>query len=186
MKDIFSENIRNLTELADDSAFQIRVNTAIEIIGNTLKTGAPVLVFGNGGSAADALHISGELVGKFNIARRGLNVICLNSNVTVITAWSNDVDYESVFSRQVEAHGQLGGVAWGLSTSGNSPSVVKALETAKKVGMTTIAMTGRNGGECVEHSDILLNVPSEVTPRIQEMHLPVYHYMCMEIEKKCS
>ena len=113
-------------------------------------------------------------------------MICLNTNVTVMTAWSNDVDYESIFARQVEAHFQPGGVAWGLSTSGNSPSVVKALEFAKKLGLSTIAMTGQNGGECVKHSDILLNVPSEVTPRIQELHLPVYHYMCMEIEKNCS
>jgi D-sedoheptulose 7-phosphate isomerase len=186
MKNILSENIRNLTELADDLAFQNRVESAIEVISTALNTGAPVMVFGNGGSASDAMHISGELVGRFNIQRRGLNVICLNTNVTVMTAWSNDVDYESVFARQVESHFQPGGVAWGLSTSGNSPSVVKALEFAKKIGLSTIAMTGQNGGQCVEYSDILLNVPSEVTPRIQELHLPVYHYMCMEIEKKCS
>ena len=185
MKNILSENIQNLTELADDSALLSRVEAAISLISTALKAGSPVLVFGNGGSAADALHISGELVGKFNIVRRGLNVICLNSNVTVLTAWSNDVDYESVFARQIESHGQPGGVVWGLSTSGNSPSVVKAFEMAKKLGLSTIAMTGRGGGKCASVSDILLNVPSEITPRIQELHLPIYHYMCMEIEKNC-
>jgi D-sedoheptulose 7-phosphate isomerase len=186
MKDVLNTNIQNLTELSNDSIFQNQVELAIEAVATTLKLGEPVLVFGNGGSAADALHISGELVGKFNLERRGLNVICLNSNVSVITAWSNDVNYESIFARQVEAHGQARGIAWGLSTSGNSQSVVKALEVAKKMGMSTIAMTGRNGGECTKYADFLLNVPSEVTPRIQELHLPVYHYMCMEIEKKCK
>ena len=183
MKNILSENIQNLTELANDSALLSRIDDAISLISNALKVGSPVLVFGNGGSAADALHISGELVGKFNVVRRGLNVICLNSNVTVLTAWSNDVDYESVFARQIESHGQPGAIVWGLSTSGNSPSVVSAFETAKKLGLSTIAMTGRGGGKCVSVSDILINVPSEVTPRIQELHLPIYHYMCMEIEK---
>ena len=105
MKNILSENIQNLEELANDSALLSRVEAAISLLSGALKAGSPVLVFGNGGSAADALHISGELVGKFNIARRGLNVICLNSNVTVLTAWSNDVDYESVFARQIESHG---------------------------------------------------------------------------------
>jgi D-sedoheptulose 7-phosphate isomerase len=185
MKNILSENIRNLTELADDSEFHSRVAIAISIVSKALKSNLPVLVFGNGGSAADALHISGELVGKFNITRRGLNVICLNSNVTVLTAWSNDVDYETVFARQVESHGQVGGVAWGLSTSGNSNSVTKAFEMAKKLGMSSIAMTGRGGGNCAPLVDLLLDVPSDVTPRIQELHVPIYHYMCMEIEKNC-
>ncbi len=185
MKKILSENIRNLTELAEDSDFHLRVESAISVISEALKLNLPVLVFGNGGSAADALHISGELVGKFNISRRSLNVICLNANVTVITAWSNDVDYETVFSRQIESHGKSGGVVWCLSTSGNSPSVIKGLEMAKNLGMDSIAMTGRGGGQSARLVDILLDVPSEITPRIQEMHLPIYHYMCMEIEKNC-
>jgi D-sedoheptulose 7-phosphate isomerase len=106
--------------------------------------------------------------------------------VTVLTAWSNDVDYETVFARQVESHGHVGGVVWGLSTSGNSPSVIKGFEMAKKLGMSSIAMTGRGGGHCASLVDLLLDVPSDVTPRIQEMHVPIYHYMCMEIEKNCS
>ena len=185
MKKILSENIRNLTELAEDSELLLRVETAIHLVSTALKSAAPLLVFGNGGSAADAQHISGELVGKFNIARRGLNVICLNTNTAVLTAWSNDVDYESVFARQVESHGQTGGVVWGLSTSGNSPSVINAFKMAQKLGLTTIAMTGRSGGKCASTADVLLNVPSDVTPRIQELHLPIYHYMCMQIEKNC-
>jgi len=185
MKKILSENIRNLTALAEDSELLSRVEAAIHLVSTALKSEAPLLVFGNGGSAADAQHISGELVGKFNITRRGLNVICLNTNTAVLTAWSNDVDYESVFARQVESHGQTGGVVWGLSTSGNSPSVINAFKMAQKLGLTTIAMTGRSGGKCASTADVLLNVPSDVTPRIQELHLPIYHYMCMQIEKNC-
>ena len=113
-------------------------------------------------------------------------MICLNANTTVLTAWANDVDYDTVFARQVESHGQSGGVVWGLSTSGNSTSVIKALEMARNLGLATIAMTGRGGGKCASVSDILIDVPSEDTPRIQELHLPIYHYMCMEIEKKFS
>ena len=186
MKNILSENIQNLTELAEDSELLLRIEAAIRLVSTSLKSGAPLLVFGNGGSAADAHHISGELVGKFNITRRGLNVICLNANTTVLTAWANDVDYDTVFARQVESHGQSGGVVWGLSTSGNSTSVIKALEMARNLGLATIAMTGRGGGKCASVSDILIDVPSEDTPRIQELHLPIYHYMCMEIEKKFS
>jgi D-sedoheptulose 7-phosphate isomerase len=183
MKNILNENIRNLTELADNSDFHLRVEAAISVISEALKLNLPVLVFGNGGSASDALHISGELVGKFNTERRGLNVICLNANVAVLTAWSNDVSYETVFARQVESHGLTGGIVWGLSTSGNSISVIKGFEMANKLGMTSIAMTGRGGGKCSSQVNILLDVPSKVTPRIQELHLPIYHYMCAEIEK---
>ena len=186
MKDQLKENIQNLSSLLSDTSFHSRVDETISIVSESLKAGLPLLVFGNGGSASDALHISGELVGKFFIDRKSLNVICLNGNVTVLTAWTNDVDYETVFSRQIEAHGTLGGVAWGLSTSGNSPSVVTGLSVAKSLGLATIAMTGLNGGKAAKFADVLLNVPAELTPRIQELHLPVYHYICQEIEKNCK
>jgi D-sedoheptulose 7-phosphate isomerase len=185
MKEQFSEGIQNLTKLLEDVDFQLRVEKAISIISKCLGNGLPLLVFGNGGSASDALHISGELVGRFNLDRKGLNVVCLNSNVTVMTAWSNDVDYKSVFSRQVESHGKVGGVAWGLTTSGNSASVVNALSTARNFGMSTIALTGLGGGKAREFADVLLDVPATITPRVQELHLPVYHFMCQEIEKNC-
>jgi len=183
MKAILSELIRSLNELEGDTQLHLKIGGAIDVISNTLRAGLPVLVFGNGGSATDALHISGELVGKFNRERKAQNVICLNANLAVLTAWSNDVDYESVFSRQVEAYAKPGGIAWGISTSGKSPSVVNALKVSKNLGMTNIAMTGKSGGDCLNVADILLNVPSDITPRIQELHLPIYHYMCMEIEK---
>jgi len=166
MKSIFSDLANILKELESDTQLQLRIANAIQTISTSLRSGLPVLVFGNGGSATDALHISGELVGKFKRERKAQNVICLNANLAVLTAWSNDVNYESVFSRQVEAYAKPGGVAWGISTSGNSPSVVNAFKISKGLRMTNIAMTGKSGGECLKFSDILLNVPSDITPTI--------------------
>jgi len=185
MKNQLTESINNLIKLVEDVDFHSRVEESIRVISSCLNNGHSFLVFGNGGSASDALHISGELVGRFNHNREALNVVCLNSNVTVLTAWSNDFGYDSVFSRQIEAHASEGSVVMALSTSGNSPSVVKALKAAKAKKLFTVAMTGQGGGNCAPYADILLDVPSIVTPRIQEMHLPIYHYMCSEIEKRC-
>ena len=162
------------------------VERAVQIVGETLRLGKPVLVAGNGGSASDALHISGELVGKFYVERSAQNVICLNSKVTVLTAWSNDVSFETVFERQVEAHGVAGGLLWGLSTSGNSINLVRAFQIARSIGMSTLAMTGAGGGVLGKHADLLIDVPSEDTPRIQEAHILAYHYICREVERNLS
>lgn len=164
----------------------VRMDTAIQILVEALGQGRPVLICGNGGSASDALHISGELVGRFLLERRALNVICLNANVSVMTAWANDYDYATVFSRQVEAHGVSGGVLWGISTSGNSENIVSAMQQARKMGMHIIGLTGETGGKMADLCDILLNVPSTSTPRIQELHLPVYHYICERVEARLS
>ena len=182
MKDIIDTNINNLNSLRDNVALLERIDEVISLLTSTLKQGLPLLVCGNGGSASDALHITGELVGRFNFDRQPLNVICLNSNITVITAWANDVSYDSVFSRQVEAHGVKGGVLWGLSTSGNSKNVVQAFKIARNIGMKTIAFTGEAGGELASISDYLINVPSNETPRIQELHIMLYHFICANVE----
>ena len=163
-----------------------RIDAAIQILVNALGQGRPVLICGNGGSASDALHISGELVGRFLLERRALNVICLNANVSVMTAWANDYDYATIFSRQVEAHGVPDGVLWGISTSGNSENIVSAMQQARKMGMHTIGLTGDTGGRMADLSEVLLNVPSTSTPRIQELHLPVYHYICEQVEARLS
>lgn len=162
------------------------VEAAIELLVRAIAAKKPILVCGNGGSASDALHISGELVGRFLIERPALDVICLNANVSVLTAWSNDYDYASAFSRQVEAHGREGGVLWGLSTSGNSANVVSAFEVARRFGMRTLALTGEGGGRLAALTDVLIDVPSRSTPRIQEMHLPIYHYICEGIERRVT
>lgn len=156
----------------------------ITAIVTALKNKKPLLVCGNGGSASDAMHIAGELVGRFKLERSPYKVICLVDNPAVITAWSNDYDYKTVFSRQVEAYGENGAVLIGISTSGNSPNVVEAFETARAMGVITVGLTGEGGGRMAELSDYLLAVPSRNTPLIQQSHICIYHYLCMGIESR--
>ena len=156
---------------------------AVAATVKAVSDGKPLLVCGNGGSAADAEHIVAELVARFLRNRRALNAICLASNSAVLTAWSNDFSFEQVFARQVEAHGAPGAVLLGLSTSGNSPNVVLALEAARGMGMTTIGMTGQGGGRMAALCDHLLAVPSRFTPAIQQVHLALYHYFCAAVEE---
>jgi D-sedoheptulose 7-phosphate isomerase len=163
-----------------------RMEEAIAVTARALAAGRPLLVCGNGGSAADSQHIVGELVARFLRERRALRAICLASNPAVLTAWSNDYSYESVFARQVEAYGEAGGVLLGLSTSGNSPNVVRAFEAAQAAGMTRIALTGAGGGQLEALADILLDVPSRFTPAIQQVHLVMYHCFCAGVEERLS
>lgn len=186
MIEAINSNISNLISMRENDVILKKIEDVITLLSMTLKMNLPVLVCGNGGSASDALHISGELVGRFNIDRKPFNVICLNSNVTVITAWANDVDFESVFSRQVEAHGTPRGVLWGLSTTGNSKNIVEAFKIARRIGMKTIAFTGLGGGTLCNFSDILIDVPSTKTPQIQELHTIIYHYVCAQVEIKVN
>ncbi len=160
------------------------VTAAVASAVEALRAGKPVLVCGNGGSAADAMHITAEMVGRFLRERRALNVICLASNPAVLTALANDSGYEHVFSRQVEAYGQPGAILIGLSTSGTSPSVVKAFEKARAMRITTIALTGATGGALAPLADHLFTIPSRSTPLIQQAHLCLYHYLCERIEQE--
>lgn len=163
-----------------------RMAQAIALVADALKDERPVLVCGNGGSMADSLHISGELVSRFKVERKGLPVIALGSNPAAVTAWSNDHTYETQFAREVEAFGSAGSVLIGLSTSGDSANVVAAFEAARQKGLKTIALTGAGGGRLAGLADVLLAVPSDDTPRIQELHVAYYHYLCMEVEKACA
>mgnify|MGYP006320980301 FL=1 len=183
LKEQLIETYNNLNILLHDEETENKVVTATKIIVDTLKQNHPFLICGNGGSASDSMHITGELVGRFLKERKALNVICLSSNSAVITAWANDYSYEDIFARQVEAYGKLGGVLLGISTSGNSKNVIKAFEMAKSLNVKTIALTGKGGGALSEISDILIEVPSNHTPRIQEMHIMLYHYICERIEE---
>jgi D-sedoheptulose 7-phosphate isomerase len=171
--------IEKTAQLIDDDG----MNAVVGVVVRALAAGKPLLVCGNGGSAADAMHITGELVGRFLIERRALKAICLADNPSVLTAWSNDYSYETVFARQVEAYGEPGAVLLGISTSGNSANVVAAFETARKLGVTTVALTGEGGGRLAAVSDHLLAVPSRNTPLIQQLHICLYHYLCMAIEQ---
>ena len=172
--------IEKASQLIDDE----KMTAVVDVVVRALAAGKPLLVCGNGGSAADAMHITGELVGRFLIERRALKAICLADNPAVLTAWSNDYSYETVFARQVEAYGEPGAVLLGISTSGNSANVVAAFEKAREMGVVTVAMTGEGGGRMASVSDHLLAVPSRVTPLIQQLHICLYHYLCMAIERR--
>lgn len=151
-----------------------------------LRAGGKVLVFGNGGSAADAQHFAGELVGRYLRDRPGLPALALTTDASVVTAVANDIGYEAVFRRQVEAHGRRGDVAVGISTSGNSPNVVEALRAAREAGLVTVALTGEGGGRMAALADQLIAVPSRDTPRIQEVHTMVVHILCAIVEEDAA
>lgn len=158
------------------------VASAAAAISHAVTNGRKVLAFGNGGSASDAEHLVAELVGRFEGERQALAGIALTSDSSIVTAIANDYGYEHVFSRQVEGLGQSGDVAFGISTSGRSPNVLAGLVAAKARGMTTIALTGRDGGPIGAQADIHLNVAEASTPRVQEVHRTVMHAMCSLIE----
>jgi D-sedoheptulose 7-phosphate isomerase len=167
-----------------DAVPQAAMDAAVDTIVAALRSGKPLLVCGNGGSAADAMHITGELVGRFLHHRRALKAYCLSGNPSVLTAWSNDAAFETVFSRQVEAYGESGAVLVGLSTSGASPNIVAAFRQARSQSLRTVAFTGENGSILAPLCDHLLSVPSRFTPLVQQVHLCLYHYLCLKIEER--
>lgn len=148
-----------------------------------LKAGRKILLFGNGGSAADAQHIAAEFVNRFKKDRRPLAALALTTDTSILTSIANDYDYELVFVKQVVALGKPGDIAWGISTSGNSPNVNLALKKAKEMGLKTVALSGGNGGEMAKIAELSIIVPSFDTPRIQEVHITVGHAVCALVEK---
>jgi D-sedoheptulose 7-phosphate isomerase len=149
-----------------------------------LARGGTILAFGNGGSAAEAQHFVAELVNKFHKPRRALRAVTLSADTSVLTSIGNDLAFEAVFSRQIEALGDAGDVALALTTSGCSPNILSALAAAKSMGLTTVALTGRGGGKAGPLTDFLLDVDSSETPRIQEVHLVIIHLLTEEIENR--
>lgn len=157
------------------------------LVTEVLTRGGKVLICGNGGSAADAQHIAGELVGRFLKERRPLPALALNANTSIVTAIGNDYGFEEVFARQVAAMGCLGDVLVAISTSGNSSNILRAVEVARAKGMKVIGMTGTSGGKLKPLCDLCLCVPSTSTPRIQEMHILIGHIICQLVEEAlCS
>jgi len=156
---------------------------AAGLIRDAVLAGRKVLVFGNGGSATDAQHLAAELVVRYTRTRRAMAALALSSDGAVLTAAGNDLGFEAVFARQVEALGQAGDVAVGITTSGRSANITRALTAAKAQGLVTIALTGRGGGETVGLADVVVNVPSDVTARIQEVHRTWIHAVCEWIEE---
>jgi D-sedoheptulose 7-phosphate isomerase len=147
-----------------------------------LRSGRKILLFGNGGSAADAQHLAAELVNRYRRARPALAALALTTDTSILTAIANDASFEEVFSRQIEALGEPGDVAIAISTSGRSPNVVRAVETARRLGLRTIGLLGRDGGLVAPLVDVPLIVPAEETPRIQEVHITLGHILCDLIE----
>jgi D-sedoheptulose 7-phosphate isomerase len=178
------KEINQLIERIDDNLSYKLIQDAVDLISTSLSRGLPLLVAGNGGSACDSMHIAGELVGRFLHDRSAYNVISLSANPSVLTAWSNDYDFESIFARQINAHGVKGGVFWGITTSGKSKNILLALEVCKKLKIKTLVMTGQGGEALAPNCDILISVPSTITPRIQEIHQIYYHLICEKIEEK--
>jgi D-sedoheptulose 7-phosphate isomerase len=152
------------------------------IIINAFKSKKKIILCGNGGSAADAQHIAGEFIGKFYKNRKALPAIALNTNTSVLTGLGNDYGFNSIFKRQAEAHLQEGDVIIGLSTSGNSPNVVSALEYARANGGITVAFVGKDDCDLDKIAEFLLKIPSNITPRIQEGHITVAHIICYLVE----
>ena len=185
-----SDVSRLLRETADtlrtisDSDYAIAVEQALDLLEETFRAGRTLLAFGNGGSSADAQHLCAELVGRFLLDRPALPAIALTTNQALLTAWSNDCRFEDIFARQIEGLGRPGDVAWGISTSGNSANVVNALSRARERGLRTIGLTGSGGGRMAEYCDVLMAVPLQQTPRIQEVHLVTFHAICGALEQR--
>jgi D-sedoheptulose 7-phosphate isomerase len=181
--DLFRQVASNMARMAD-SAYVDTVGRAADLLYDAFSSGQKLLVFGNGGSSADAQHLTAELVGRFAFDRKPLPAIALTTNQAILTAWSNDQSFADVFARQIDALGAPGDVAWGISTSGTSPNVVNGLKRARERGLRTIGMTGQGGGEVAGLCDVLLAVPLDVTARIQEVHLVTYHGICAALETR--
>jgi D-sedoheptulose 7-phosphate isomerase len=156
---------------------------AADMLASCFSTGNKVLIFGNGGSAADAQHLAAEFVNRFQIERPPLAAIALTTDTSILTSIGNDYHFVDIFAKQVEALGRQGDMAWGISTSGNSANVIKAVKSARQIGITTIGMTGR-GGELADCADLVIAVASDTTARIQECHITLGHILCDLLERK--
>ncbi len=179
----FGETARSLRAMSEDRDLHTAVAAAATACIDALQHGRKILFAGNGGSAADAQHLAGELVSRFNYDRPGLAAFALTTDTSVLTAIGNDYGYERLFARQVEAVGVAGDVLIAISTSGRSPNILEALRVAREKGMVTVGMTGRGGGRMAELCDHLLRTPSDATPRIQEGHIAIGHTVCFLIEQ---
>lgn len=179
---IIKESIAAKRQIIDDGKLIEVTQQVADIIINCYKNGRKVLLCGNGGSAADAQHLAAELSGRFYFNRPPLEAEALHVNSSYVTAIANDFSYEDIYSRYVNGVGKEGDVIIGLSTSGNSENIVRAIKAAKEKGLITVCMTGETGGKMKELADFLINIPSTDTPRIQEAHITLGHAICELVE----
>ena len=182
IKEAFIESADIKKKFAQNNAAKIEKIT--EEIVEAFKRGNKLLLFGNGGSAADCQHIAAEFVNRFKIERPPLPAIALTTDTSIITSIGNDYDFSEIFVKQIKAIAAAGDIVIAISTSGNSPNIVKAIETCKKLELTTILLSGSNGGKALELSDYAFLVPTEDTPRIQEVHIILAHVLCEMVDFK--
>lgn len=184
VKNYIQDSIATKQKILNDEKMISTIEKIADEIVKAYKSNKKVLIAGNGGSAADAQHIAGELVSKFYFDRPGLSAIALNVNTSIITAIGNDYGYEKVFSKQIEAHGEQGDIFIGISTSGNSVNIIAALEEAKKKGIVTIGLVGEKSCKMEKICDYIIKIPSSETPKIQESHIMIGHIICAIVEEK--
>ena len=187
----FDEEIQNLIKQSTENIEKLKslseqINQSIKVIIDCCRNGNKVIIFGNGGSAADAQHIAAEFIGRFELERKSLAAIALTTDTSVITSLSNDYDYDVVFSRQCESLVSKGDVVIGISTSGNSKNVYEGIITSKNKGAITIGLLGNNGGILKNSVDFSLIVGSSITSEIQEAHRVIYHIICKIVEKELA
>jgi len=161
-----------------------RIGEVVNVIIKAFQKGKKILIFGNGGSAADAQHIAAEFVNRYLVERGPLPVLALTTDTSIMTSVSNDVSFDEIFARQIAALGKEGDIAWGITTSGRSRNVVRAFETARELGLITLGFTGQDGGVVASMVDYNFHVASTITPRIQETQLTLAHVICELVEKR--
>ncbi|CAH1228654.1 Phosphoheptose isomerase [Paenibacillus allorhizoplanae] len=187
MKAYISSEILRAMEIkraiSKDSDLLRLIEQAARKMIEVYRNGNKIMLGGNGGSAADAQHIAGEFVSRFYFDRPGLPCIALTTDSSILTAIGNDYGYEQLFARQIQANGQRGDIFIGISTSGNSPNVIRGLEMCRAMGITTIGLTGESGGRMAALCDICIRIPSQETPRIQEAHILIGHILCAIVEE---
>lgn len=184
MKELVISNLRESADIKLQMAKESLddIVQVVELIQRALKSGKKLLIFGNGGSASDSQHIAAEFVNRFMVKRKALAAIALTTDSSILTSIANDFSYNDIFSRQIEALGNKGDVAWGITTSGKSANVLKAFEVAKSLELKTIALSGSNINKLKKNVDHIIKVPSSSTQRIQEAHITVAHIICEIIE----
>jgi D-sedoheptulose 7-phosphate isomerase len=183
IREIISASITTKAFLLYDENFIKKIEQIADGLITTLKKGHKILIFGNGGSAADSQHFAAELVSRFQKERKALAAIALTANTSSLTAIANDYTFDIVFRRQLEALGKPGDCAFAISTSGKAKNVTAALQYAKKHKIKTVLLSGKDGGSCKQHADLAIVVPGETTARIQEAHILIIHIICELIEK---
>ncbi len=184
IKDIIGESVAVKTSVLHDPSLLDRVGRIVDLIVDRFRAGNHLYFCGNGGSAADAQHLAAEFSGRFYIDREALPSEALHCNTSYLTAVANDYSYDLIYSRLINGIGKKRDILVGMSTSGNSVNILKAFETARAKGITTIGMTGQGGGKLAALSDHLIDIPSRNTPRIQEAHMLLGHIICQLVEEK--